>query len=308
MAGRKGNEFTKNTIEEVARRAGYLCSRPRCAVSTVAATSTARGVRNIGVAAHIAGAARDSARYDASMSSDERKAPENGVWLCQNHAKEIDDDEIAYPVELLQRWKAERESAAQQELGRPQAKPAATPAERERLPPRYRVLYVDYRFLLRQSARYVREAQARLIDRHLDFPDPASVVLRSLDWLHQRSFVTVYVFASPEDEDEFLLSVEGRVLEYDKGEVRFHLMVYELYEAHLGEHLEENAGHFDDIYIIGDSAAFIAPLLTIERHKLKLLRRENATTAFRDTDLVNRRWQDIDYVIGDTLGLQTHEM
>ncbi|MEZ4319814.1 MAG: hypothetical protein R3F61_20045 [Myxococcota bacterium] len=121
MAGRKGNDFTKATIEEIAKRAGYHCSKPSCGVPTVAAKSGKRGSRNIGVAAHIAGAAPGpppSPRYDPWMTPEQRKSPENGIWLCQNHAKEIDDDEHAFPVELLHQWKATREGAAQADLGR----------------------------------------------------------------------------------------------------------------------------------------------------------------------------------------------
>ena len=39
------------------------------------------------------------------MSAEERKAPDNGIWLCQNCAKLIDSDTKRYTIELLRAWK-----------------------------------------------------------------------------------------------------------------------------------------------------------------------------------------------------------
>ncbi|MGB3519025.1 MAG: hypothetical protein WBA43_21400 [Elainellaceae cyanobacterium] len=51
-------------------------------------------------------------RYDASLSSQQRKSPENGIWLCQNCAKLVDNDPSSYTLERLNHWKrtAEREA------------------------------------------------------------------------------------------------------------------------------------------------------------------------------------------------------
>ncbi|PBB84569.1 hypothetical protein CK216_21830 [Mesorhizobium sp. WSM3876] len=49
------------------------------------------------------------------MSSEERSAITNGIWLCQTHAKLIDDDELTYTPAALQEWKATAEAMAQLE-------------------------------------------------------------------------------------------------------------------------------------------------------------------------------------------------
>lgn len=67
---------------------------------------------NIGVAAHITAAAEGGPRYDPALIPDQRKAPENGIWLCQNCAKLIDNDPLRYTVEILRGWKANAETAA----------------------------------------------------------------------------------------------------------------------------------------------------------------------------------------------------
>ena len=69
-------------------------------------------VTNIGVAAHICAAAKGGPRYDASMTPEERKSPENGIWLCQSCSKLIDTDTSRYPKALLQSWKQLAEQTA----------------------------------------------------------------------------------------------------------------------------------------------------------------------------------------------------
>lgn len=84
---------------------------------------------NVGIAAHITAASEGFARYDARMSSAERKAPDNGIWLCSDDAHQIDHDEKAFPVELLHKWKAEAEDRAFEQLltgGRARVEPMGT--------------------------------------------------------------------------------------------------------------------------------------------------------------------------------------
>ena len=50
------------------------------------------------------------------MTPEERSAPENGLWLCQNHGKLADNDQSQYTVEVLKGWKAQAEAAAAREL------------------------------------------------------------------------------------------------------------------------------------------------------------------------------------------------
>jgi hypothetical protein len=52
----------------------------------------------VGEVAHIAGDRPGAARYDQSMSVEERNAPDNLMLLCRKHHKIIDDNESAYPT------------------------------------------------------------------------------------------------------------------------------------------------------------------------------------------------------------------
>lgn len=86
------DDFSAKTKELLANRVGMKCSNPGCRKLTCCANTNPDKVTNIGVAAHICAAAKGGPRYDASMTPEERKSPENGIWLCQSCSKLIDTD------------------------------------------------------------------------------------------------------------------------------------------------------------------------------------------------------------------------
>lgn len=93
-------------------RASWLCSLTGCTKPTVGPSEeSSKSVTIIGEAAHICGAAPGSRRYDPSMTAEERASIDNAIWLCSDHAKLIDRDEITYPVEKLRAIKREHEAA-----------------------------------------------------------------------------------------------------------------------------------------------------------------------------------------------------
>jgi len=106
------DNFTQKVINDLRNRVGLRCSKPDCRVPTIAPSN------NIGQAAHICAASSGGPRYDKSMTTEERKSINNAIWLCANHATEIDRNPNAFPVELLYRWKQEAEELATKELGK----------------------------------------------------------------------------------------------------------------------------------------------------------------------------------------------
>jgi hypothetical protein len=58
----------------------------------------------------IRGASPGSARYDETMNEDQRRDLRNLMLLCNQHRKEVDAKEVIYTVEVLHRWKSQRES------------------------------------------------------------------------------------------------------------------------------------------------------------------------------------------------------
>jgi hypothetical protein len=100
----KRDEFPSAIRSALALRAAYCCSI--CNKPTVGPSDeSTEAVSNIGTAAHISAAAPGGPRYDASMSSEQRKSVDNGIWLCADHGRLIDTDVATFTVEILRRYK-----------------------------------------------------------------------------------------------------------------------------------------------------------------------------------------------------------
>lgn len=68
------------------------------------------------------------------MSPEERRHANNGVWLCQNCAKLVDNDPIRFPLTLLREWKAGAEREALSWIGKSAGPPMASSGLRFELP------------------------------------------------------------------------------------------------------------------------------------------------------------------------------
>lgn len=110
------DDFTMKTKDTLARRVGTRCSNPNCRQPTSGPRIDPHKSLNVGVAAHITGASADGPRYDASLSKEARQSGENGIWLCQNCAKLVDNDCQRYSAGLLREWKRLSEEAAHLEI------------------------------------------------------------------------------------------------------------------------------------------------------------------------------------------------
>lgn len=112
------NEFREDTKRTLCDRAGGLCSF--CQSHTKAASAEAPdAVSSIGEAAHIRGAHRNSRRFDEGMTPEQRRACDNGIWLCRNCHGRVDRDEVTFTVAVLTQWKANAEAAGMGRQGRP---------------------------------------------------------------------------------------------------------------------------------------------------------------------------------------------
>ena len=106
------DDFRASTIRTLAQRVGYRCSNPDCRNATTGPHSESDKATIVGIAAHISAAAPGGPRYDPTLTSEERRAPENGIWLCRNCSGLIDTDSNRFPVELLYEWKFGAENRA----------------------------------------------------------------------------------------------------------------------------------------------------------------------------------------------------
>ncbi len=83
-------DFSDRTKRIIAARAGYRCSFPGCRKPTVGPGGRPEEFISTGVAAHIFSAAPGGPRGQGGLTTQDLVRPENGIWLCENHARLVD--------------------------------------------------------------------------------------------------------------------------------------------------------------------------------------------------------------------------
>ncbi|RMP81472.1 endonuclease domain-containing protein [Pseudomonas syringae] len=193
----------------------------------------------------------------------------------------------------------------------------------QRAPAKYRVMYVDYTFVMKQmhlALSFYRDIHP---DKTLEPQSIESIIPYAISWLHEKSFITVFVFCPTEDQNE-IDHLNSLVMEYETGEVRFNTLTSDWYTLDLGEHMEAYAHLFDEFILVADDPVYAAPFRAVLPQQLsdrqvglstnkylsngKLLRLGNQETHFVGTDLVQVRWQNVWYAIGSSFGLVPYEL
>jgi hypothetical protein len=104
------DNFSTPVKRELALRAAHFCSNPYCLKLTAGPRGgTARGL-GTGHAAHICGASANGPRFDPGQSEAERRAIENGIWLCRECGEIVDRDEDSHSADTLRAWKRNHEA------------------------------------------------------------------------------------------------------------------------------------------------------------------------------------------------------
>ena len=116
MKSKNRDEFTERTKNLLARQADGLCSYPQCRRHTIGSNLAGDDVIVVGVAAHICAAAPGGPRYDPSMTREQRRSVDNGIWLCALHAKAVDSNDPQFTFELLREWKLQAQRDSRQRV------------------------------------------------------------------------------------------------------------------------------------------------------------------------------------------------
>ena len=103
------DDFSQRTLDTLARRVGFRCSNPACRKLTTGPRSDPSRTVSIGVGAHITAASEGGPRYDRNISGSTRSSAQNGIWLCQNCAKLVDNNSLRYSCSVLNNWKQRTE-------------------------------------------------------------------------------------------------------------------------------------------------------------------------------------------------------
>lgn len=113
------DDFSAKTIRILANRVNSICSNPTCRAATRGPKMQGDAAVNLGKAAHITAASSNGPRFDPSLTPEDRKHFNNGIWLCPLCADLIDADPQRFTVDLLREWKRDAETNALIELGKP---------------------------------------------------------------------------------------------------------------------------------------------------------------------------------------------
>lgn len=100
-------EFPQPVKRDLAALAGYHCVR--CHRRTHLYSVEHGRHLHVGNAAHISAAAPGGPRYEEALTPEQRKAHENGAWLCAWCARLVDVFEREFPPELLREMQASAE-------------------------------------------------------------------------------------------------------------------------------------------------------------------------------------------------------
>lgn len=112
------DNFTSSTKDVLAKRVGFHCSNPNCRSLTCGPRTEENKFVSIGVAAHISAASPNGPRSNKHLTSDQRSSIKNGIWLCQNCAKLIDNDPLKYSEDILKSWKRNAEHFASNKIAK----------------------------------------------------------------------------------------------------------------------------------------------------------------------------------------------
>ena len=124
-AGSARDNFSPDVRTRLASRAGYRCSHPNCRVLTIGPSRESPvALASVGVAAHISAAAKDGPRWREEMAAEDRASIENGIWLCQTHARLIDRDVARFTEDTLRKMKTQHECFIEECIGLEEVRPA----------------------------------------------------------------------------------------------------------------------------------------------------------------------------------------
>lgn len=104
--GQDSGPIPEKTKRLVAFNSGGKCYYPNCGKHLTLDNT------NTGECAHIIPRKVGQTREDWTTPLEDRRKPENLIYLCDDHHKVVDnkDNEVNYPTSLLKRWKADHET------------------------------------------------------------------------------------------------------------------------------------------------------------------------------------------------------
>lgn len=165
-------------MKVLALKSGNICAASGCTQKLAVDGNNTKGLVVLGEIAHIAGEKPGAARYDASMTPQQRNAYGNLIFLCPTHHTQIDKPGNTYSVATLLSWKLEHETRIDQAIL--DCMPDVTFAELEIV------------------ARSIADGVIKPFDGNFQITDPTEKMKRNGMTAQSRNMLTMGLAASPE--------------------------------------------------------------------------------------------------------------
>lgn len=108
---KRPDDFKPETVRQVAERAGYICSNPKCRRLTIGPDKSNQvKSTKTGIGAHIYAASPSGPRFNISQTPQQRQSISNAIWLCATCSVLIDKNGgHDFPADHLKKWKKDHE-------------------------------------------------------------------------------------------------------------------------------------------------------------------------------------------------------
>jgi hypothetical protein len=101
------DEFSDAKKRTMAERVGWRCSFPSCPLATVGPHTDDDKAIRLGEAAHITAASPEGPRYDARLTSEQRRNISNGIWMCLSCPQKLSQPFVDSKLERRRIYDAE---------------------------------------------------------------------------------------------------------------------------------------------------------------------------------------------------------
>lgn len=167
-------------------------------------------------------------------------------------------------------------------------------------------LYIDWQFVDRTSAKLLHHYRAQHPDKDLQLVMLSQLLDFVAEYLKLQGRYDVHLFGTASSFSTSIVDLDALKLRkthealYNVAEHQHEWLAIELVE-----HLHKRGTEYDQIILIADDNAYL-PMLNRGRRINVLFRRDDDSTSM--AHVTAEKWQDIDYVIGYSMGLETHEL
>ena len=167
-------------------------------------------------------------------------------------------------------------------------------------------IYFDWQFMDGTAVQCINQYRRLYPEKDLDDVRLSSVLDFMARYLGLNGRFDVHLFGTASSFSTSIVQLDALKLRV-AGDASFSITEHqhEFIAWSLVEHLHKEGTVYDQLYLVADDRAY-PPLLNRGRQLEALFRRDNTSTAMEG--VAATRWQDLDYIIGYSLGLDTHEL